>query len=57
MFFTSNADKKENKIFLVFKEIQAGVVAKSYKRNGFLIYEEMHKYLVIFEEAASHTWH
>ncbi len=27
-----------------------------YKRKGFLIYEEMHKYLVIFEEAVSHIW-
>ncbi len=34
-------DKKENKIFLIFKEIQMGAVAKSYKRKGFLIYEEM----------------
>jgi hypothetical protein len=25
--------------------------AKSYMRKGFLIYEEMHKYLVIYEEA------
>ncbi len=28
-----------------------GAVAKSYMRKGFLIYEEMHKYLVIYEEA------
>ncbi len=27
-----------------------GAVAKSYMRKGFLIYEEMLKYLVIFEE-------
>ncbi len=33
------------------KEIQMGVVAKSYTRKGFLIYEEMRKYLVIYEEA------
>jgi hypothetical protein len=38
-------DKKENKIFLIYKEIQMGSGAKSYMRNGFLIlYEEMHKY-------------
>jgi hypothetical protein len=31
-------DKKENKIFLKYKEIQSGAVAKSYMRKGFLIY-------------------
>ena len=31
-----------------------GAVAKSYMRKGFLIYEEMRKYLVIYEEAVSH---
>jgi hypothetical protein len=34
-------DKKENKIFLINKEIQSGAVAKSYMRKGFLIYEEI----------------
>jgi hypothetical protein len=29
------------------------MVAKSYMRKGFLIYEEMRKYLVIYEEAVS----
>jgi hypothetical protein len=33
-------DNKENKIFLVYKEIQMGASAKSYMRKGFLIYEE-----------------
>ncbi len=37
-------NKKENKIFLIYKEIQNGAVAKSYVRKGFLIYEEMRKY-------------
>jgi hypothetical protein len=32
-----------------------GSVAKSYMRKGFLINEEMHKYLVIYEEAVSHV--
>jgi hypothetical protein len=32
--------KKENQIFLIYKEIQSGAVAKSYMRKGFLIYEE-----------------
>jgi len=33
-----HTDKKENKIFLihVYKEIQSGAVAKSYRRKGFL---------------------
>ena len=39
-------DKKENKIFLMYKEIQMGSGAKSYMRHGFLIYEEMHKYFL-----------
>jgi hypothetical protein len=36
-------DKKENKIFLIYQEIQMGSGAKSYLRKGFLIYEEMPK--------------
>jgi hypothetical protein len=31
-----------------------GATAKSYMRRGFLIYEEMQKYLTIYEEAVSH---
>jgi hypothetical protein len=31
-----------------------GLVAKSYMRKGFLIYEEMRNYLTIYEEAVSH---
>jgi hypothetical protein len=31
-----------------------GSVAKSYMRKGFLIYEEMRKYLVTYEEAVGH---
>jgi hypothetical protein len=41
-------DKKEKKIFLIYREIQSGVVAKSYIRNGFLIYEEMQIYFPIY---------
>ncbi len=33
-----------------------GAVAKSYMRKGFLIFEEMRKYLVLYEEAVSHIW-
>ncbi len=45
------ADRKENKIFFIYKEIQSGAVAKSYMRKGFLIYEEMRKYFPIYEKA------
>jgi hypothetical protein len=51
LFYT---DKKENEIFLINKEFQMGLVAKSYMRKGFLIYEEMRKYLTTYEEAVSH---
>jgi hypothetical protein len=44
-----NTDKKENEIFLIYKEIQMGSVAKSFIRKCFLI-EEMCKYLTIYEE-------
>jgi hypothetical protein len=47
-------DKKEYKIFLIYKEIQMGSGAKSYMRKGFLIYEEMRKYFPIYEDAISH---
>jgi hypothetical protein len=43
--------KKENKIFLIYKEIQKGSSAKSYMRKGFLIYDEMRKFFPIYEEA------
>jgi hypothetical protein len=33
----SYTDKKEKNIFLIYKEIQSGAVAKSYLRQGFLI--------------------
>jgi hypothetical protein len=42
--------KKENKSFLIYKEIHSGAVAKSYMRKGFLIHEEMCKYFPIYEE-------
>jgi hypothetical protein len=53
-------EKKEIKIFLIYKEIQMGRVAKSYMymRKGFLIYVEMRKYLTIYmyEKAGSHIY-
>jgi hypothetical protein len=36
-----HTDKKENQIFLIYKEIQSGAVAKSYMTNGLLIYGEI----------------
>ncbi len=45
---------KKKKCFLIYKEIQSGSGAKSYMRKGFIIYEEMRKYLVIYGEAVSH---
>jgi hypothetical protein len=35
-----HTDKKENKTFLIYKEIQMGSGAKSYMTNGLLIYGE-----------------
>jgi hypothetical protein len=42
------------KKFLIYKEIQMGSGAKSYMRKGFIIYEEMHKFILIYEDAVSH---
>jgi hypothetical protein len=39
-FLQECTDKKENEIFLTYKEIQMGSVAKSSMRKGFLIYED-----------------
>jgi hypothetical protein len=41
-------DTKEKKIFLIYKEIQMGAVAKLSMRKGFLINEEMRKYFAIY---------
>jgi hypothetical protein len=38
-------DKKENQIFLVYKEIQNGAVAKSYITNGLLKYLHISSYI------------
>jgi hypothetical protein len=37
-------------MLLIHKEIQMGAVTKSYMRKGFLIIEEMRKYLTIYED-------
>ncbi len=41
-------DKKENKIFLIYREIQSGAVAKSYMTNGLLIYGEIFSHFLIY---------
>jgi hypothetical protein len=47
-----HTDKKENQIFLIYKEnSEWTAVAKLSMRKGFLIYEEMRKYFPIYEEA------
>jgi hypothetical protein len=43
-------DKKEKETFLIYKEIQMGLGAKSYMLKGFLIYQEMLKFFPIYEE-------
>ncbi len=48
--------KKDNQIFLIYKEIQSGAVAKSYMRKSLLIYEEIRKYFPMYEEPVSHIW-
>ncbi len=49
-------DKKENKIFLIYKEIQNGAVAKSYMTNGLLIYGEIFEHFLIYQEALPQIW-
>jgi hypothetical protein len=41
-------DKKENQIFLIYKEIQNRAVAKSYMTNGLLIYGEIFAQFLIY---------
>ncbi len=45
-----HTDKKEKKIFLIYKEIQNGAVAKSYMTNGFLIYGEIFSHFLIYKK-------
>jgi hypothetical protein len=39
---------EENQIFLTYKEIQGGAVAKSYMTNGLLIYGEIFAHFLIY---------
>ncbi len=43
-------DKKEKKIFLIYKEIQNGAVAKSYMTNNLLIYGEIFAHFLIYSQ-------
>jgi hypothetical protein len=47
-YFVDYTDKKENQIFLIYKEIQSGGVAKSYMTNGLLIYGEIFAQFLIY---------
>ncbi len=49
-------DKKENQIFLIYKEIQNGAVAKSYMTNCLLIYGEIFPHFLIHKETIPHIW-
>jgi hypothetical protein len=41
-------DKKENQIFLIYREIESGAVAKSYMTNVLLIYGEIFAHFLIY---------
>jgi hypothetical protein len=41
-------DKKENRIFLIYKEIQNGALAKSYMTNRLLIYGAIFAHFLIY---------
>jgi hypothetical protein len=47
-------DKKENQIFLIYKEIQNEAVVKLYMTNGLLIYGEIFAHFLIYKEALPH---
>jgi hypothetical protein len=49
--YSLNTDKKENQVFLIYKDIQSGAVAKSYMTNGLLKYGEIFARFLIYEEA------
>jgi hypothetical protein len=55
----ARTDKKENQIFLKYKEIQSGAVAKSNMRKGFLIYEDrkrvfLYIYVIFIKNSFTH---
>ncbi len=46
--YAPHTDKKENKTFLIYKEIRSGTVSKSYMTNGLLIYGELFAHFLIY---------
>ncbi len=44
----SCTDEKENQIFLIYKEIPNGAVAKSYMTNGLIIYGQISARFLIY---------
>ncbi len=50
----SHTDKKEKQIFLIYKEIQNGSVAKSYMTNGLIIYGDIFSHFLIYYEVLPH---
>jgi hypothetical protein len=49
-------DEKENQIFLIYKEIQKGLVAKSYMTNGLLIFGYIFARYLIYDFAPDPIW-
>jgi hypothetical protein len=47
-YLISHTDKKEKKIFLIYKEIEIGAVAKSCMTNGLLIYDKIFAHFLIY---------
>jgi hypothetical protein len=48
VFEVRHTDKKENQIFLIYKQIQSGAVAKSYMTKGLLIYGDIFAHFLIY---------
>jgi hypothetical protein len=48
VLFSAYTDKKENQIFLTYKKIQNGAVAKSHMTNGLLINGEIFANFLIY---------
>jgi len=51
---TRYTDKKENQIFLIYREILNGADAKSYMTNGLPIYGDIFAHFLIYWEALPH---
>ncbi len=47
LYFLNHTDKNENKIFLIYKEVETGAVSNSYMSNGLLIYEQIFAHFLI----------